>query len=713
MQLMIVESPNKCKKISKILGAGWVVKASVGHIRDLPTKELGVDPENNFRPAYVVSEGKYKVVSDLKAAAASASVVWIATDPDREGEAIAYHIRTVLGLKDNYKRITFSEITEKAIKSAINNPRKLDMPMIAAQETRRSLDRLFGYIASPELQKQSSAGMSAGRVQSPTVGLVVDRERAISSFVSRNHYGAEITLENGLTLKLDTKPFQDEDGLVQDSSVIDDELNSFTQVTIVTAEAKEKHIGPKPPFTTSELQQVASTKLGFSPDQTMKLAQKLFEDGRITYHRTDDPNLSDDAWQMIADYLEAEGIPKSDKRRKWKAKDANAQEAHEGIRPSDIADTPSGTDKLYRLIYERALAAVAADGIDFVTQVVATPVRDTGEPTQYKASGKVVQAQGWRELITIETGESKDKELPCVPEVNEVCQVAEAGRLDQVTKPPARFTEATLVKELEKRGIGRPSTYASIFSTVFRRQYLEVGKGRQITPTALGCAVVDVLQPLEFMNYEYTANLEEQLDRMAQGQLKLIDVARPAYDQLLADLPKIKVNQEQISAFETEGQENCPKCGNAIKRLPRKDNPKKFFWVHASEDHGEACEKFIEDMSGKPYFADLVTHTCRLCGGELERRYSKDKKSHFWAHAAQSNCAKRFYDDRSGKPVLDAQKCPGCQQPIKRLKSKNKDAKTGKFSYFWVHINGAHADVCEKYINDEKGKPTVKSASRA
>jgi len=707
MKLMIVESPNKCKKISQILGAGWIVKASVGHIRDLPSKELGVDVENRFNPSYVVSEGKQKVITDLKNAAAKSSEVWIATDLDREGEAIGYHLRVVLGLKDNYKRVAFDELTEAAIKKELSNPRKLDLPMVAAQETRRILDRLFGYIVSPELQKQSSVGMSAGRVQSPTVKLVVERDREVKAFIPKAHYGAEITLDNGLSLKLDTKSLQDEQGLILEASIVDLILSKLKSVQITVAESNPKNISPKPPFTTAELQQVASSKLDFMPDQTMGLAQKLFEEGRITYHRTDAPNLSDEAWQMIGDFLDSEGIAKSEERRTWNAKDKNAQEAHEGIRPSSMTDKPAGTEdkeKLYRLIYERSQAAVAADGIDLVTNVAGTDIDNP--KSVFTTSGKVVQNQGWRDLITLETGETKDNELSYLPKMGDVAEVTEKERLDQKTKPPATFTVASLGKEMEKRGIGRPATYASIFSNMFRREYLSV-KGKKIFSTSLGCAVVDALSSLEFMDYDYTSDLELQLDQIAQGNLKLFDVVNPAYHQLISDLPRIHIDQSQIQTHESENQESCPKCSKAIKRIRKKSNPKQFFWAHVGEP-GE-CSQFIDDLRGKPYFDDLQTFNCPLCNGALERRYSSKNKSHFWVHKTESQCPNQFFDDKSGKPAIkDIAECPSCNHGVKRLKSKEKDKNSGKFSFFWVHINRAHTEGCKNSFPDEKGKPFLK-----
>ena len=694
MKLMIVESPTKCKKISGYLGQGWVVKASVGHVRDLPKKELGVDPDNRFRPSYVVSEDKQRVVRDLQTAAKNAEEIWLAMDPDREGEAIAYHLRTVLGLGDNYQRVTFSEITKAAITASLAKARKLDTSQIAAQETRRILDRLFGYLVSPALQQQTDISMSAGRVQSPTVGLVVDRERSIQNFEERRHYGAEITLENGLVLKLDSKPYKNDEGLILEAGIIDALLSSIDVVTVVLSESTEKHVRPKPPFTTSDLQQTASSKLGLSPDQTMKLAQKLFEAGRITYHRTDDPNLSDEGWKLVENYLVDEGIAVSDQRRKWKAKDTNAQEAHEGIRPTAMTDQAASdepTEKLYRMIWERTVASVAADGIDLVSRVVVVPVGES--KPEFKVSGKVLRDSGWRDLLTVETASTDDNELPVLPPAESKHKVVERVRLDLVTKPPSRFTEATLVKELEKRGIGRPSTYASIFANVFRRGYLELAKGRQIHPTPLGSAVRDALSDLQFMDYEYTAELEHQLDQIAKRELKLLDVVEPAYKQLLSDLPKVQLDKSLVNEFAQSNTEPCPRCSQPLKRLAKKDS-NQFFWVHVSESN---CDQFIEDVNGRPYVSDLAEHRCPLCGDLLKREYSKKSSKHFWAHATKEACAKMFYDDRSGKPVLDALLCPKCKKPIKRLASKK-----GK-GHFWVHIDGA--GDCVAYIDDKRGKP--------
>lgn len=697
MKLMIVESPNKIKKIQPILGDGWIVKASVGHIRDLPKDELGVDPDNKFRPTYRISEGKSNVVSGLKAAASKASEVWIATDPDREGEAIAWHIKAVLKLND-YKRVTFNEVTKKAINAAIANPRKIDMRMVQAQEARRIIDRLFGYIVSPELSQKSGAALSAGRVQSPTVRLIVDRERAIIGFEPKDHYGASITLDNGLSLKLDTKPWQDDEKLVQDRQLIERVLDGLSQVKITRSECNDKSVNPKPPFTTSELQQVASAKLGISTTDTMKHAQSLFEAGLITYHRTDDPNLSDDAWQMISDHLEGQGIEVSDSRRKWKSKDGS-QEAHEAIRPSNLNHEPSGSsdeDRLYRLIYERSLAAVAACAIDAVTSITATGSTAEGE-ANFSVSGTVQKCAGWRNLITLEKGSDKEEapKLSAIPALDDVCFVTEKNVIDQVTKAPARFTEATLIKELEKREIGRPSTYASILSNVFGRQYLSFEKGRKIIPTDLGCAVVDALMPFEFLDLSYTADLEKQLDVIADGGVHPGTVIDPAYRQLMSDLPSLVIDAGLLAQHLSENTVECPKCAKPLVKKTKKDNARQYFFVHLNQEDGDQCTSFVECVNGKPYFAELTNHSCPICQGKLKRIFSSNKKKHFWVHDNDAKCGLNVFDDGRGKPLIkDFSPCPKCGKAAKRMESKQ-----NKGNFFWVHV-GDKGD-CEQFLGDD------------
>ena len=714
MKLMIVESPNKVKKIKGYLGDGWRVSASVGHIRDLPDKEMGVEPPD-FKPKYVVSPDKKKVVSDLKSLASGASEVYLATDPDREGEAIAFHLKMCLGLT-NPKRVTFTEITKSAISKALQNTRMIDDNLVSAQESRRVLDRIVGYHISPLLSQQAGIPLSAGRVQSPAVKLTVLREREIREFRKRNYYVVEIHLPNGLTATLDAKGWCEDGKHIFDKAVAE-AIAEANSVFVSKSVVEEKEAKPRAPFTTSTLQQAASSILKFTPANTMKYAQALFEQGAISYHRTDTPNLSEDAFCLVKEFLTSIGKDTQQTQLKWATKES-AQEAHEAIRPTDPADENCGETeqqrKLYQLIRERTLASVMPPAVDIVTSIEFTTVDEitAGEvvsQAKFTVSGKVQKYPGWRVIAEIEKPGSNDNELPATAEEDEEFDV-ETNLLTKSTEPPARFTEATLIKALEKLGIGRPSTYASIMENIKSRGYIIIGDGKKksdnkIRPTETGEMLVDALDAMTFMNLDYTRILESHLDKIAAGQSNYFQLVKSVYSSITSEAKNIKID----SLVETAA---CPQCGKAVKRLKSKKKGVGHFWVHMEEEHG--CEDFLDDDNGIPVYRekyDSPVTDCPGCGNEIKRLKKKDTDNeYFWVHTNEKhakNCVK-FIKDQDGTPIVikdESSECPGCGKPVIRRYSQAKDF------HFWVHQTQSHEKRCHKFINDLDGKPTIEQGA--
>ncbi|MBO5516389.1 MAG: type I DNA topoisomerase, partial [Schwartzia sp.] len=478
MKVFIVESPGKVKKIQGFLGSGYKVMASVGHIRDLPEKDMGVEPPQ-FKPKYVVT--KPDVVKKLKEAVKGATHVYLATDPDREGESIAWHLAEALRL-DRPHRVTYTEITEAAVKNALLKTREIDLNLVAAQEGRRVLDRQVGYMVSPALSGQIGDKVSAGRVQSPAVRLVVERERAIREFSVTNHFGVELVFAAGAG---DTTPWKavwlpKQGGwLAEDQEFVLDEeaakkVAAVKPVTVRDCRNSKSTSAPPAPFTTSTLQQAASAALKINPATCMSLAQSLYEGGHITYMRTDSPNLSDEAIAAIRAWASRNGHKTPPLPRKWPAKES-AQEAHEAIRPTHIeVETAGNTEDekaLYALIRLRAIVSQLVDA-EFAVRTLTLVGDADGREVVFEAKGKTLAVPGWRALVAKDqTDESEDEEECVVPELLVGASLSdyEGKVVAKKTKPPARYTEAALVRELEKRGIGRPSTYASILDNIIKR----------------------------------------------------------------------------------------------------------------------------------------------------------------------------------------------------------------------------------------------------
>lgn len=588
--LVIVESPAKAKTIEKILGKDFTVKSSFGHIRDLPTKGISIDKQNNFEPTYEIPADKKKIVSELKKEAKTATTVWLASDEDREGEAIAWHLSAALGLDvTNTKRIVFHEITSTAIKAAIENPRTVDIDLVNAQQARRVLDRLVGYELSPVLWKKVQSGLSAGRVQSVAVRIIVDREREITNFEPSSSFRviAQLT-HNGQAFdaELNVRPDNKDDARKALESLLPGPLT----VTDISQKPSERN--PSAPFTTSTLQQEASRRLGFGVKQTMTLAQRLYENGHITYMRTDSTNLSGLAIGAAKDYIVGTFGENYHQVRQYKTKNSSAQEAHEAIRPSHMDRLEAGADeaqvKLYKLIWQRTVASQMAAAKTLRTEVSLVA---TDKKTTFVAKGEVLQFDGF---LKVYGGGKEDALLPMLNNGDQP-QTLGANAHETFSRPPARYGEASLVKALEELGIGRPSTYAPTITTIQARGYVEKGDlegeerqalhlelvGDTITestaterfgadrnkliPTHLAEVTTDFLvkyfEPI--VDTGFTASAEEQLDQIAEGKLVWNDAIRTFYESFHPLIEKAgDASRQEASQARLVG--NDPKTGLPI-----------------------------------------------------------------------------------------------------------------------------------------------------
>ena len=569
--LIIVESPFKAKTIKKIIGDKFDVMSSQGHICDLPKKELGIDLNNDFKPNYIVDSLKKKIVSDLKNKTKEAEVIYLASDDDREGEAISWHLKNVLELDDSkIKRIVFHEITEKAIKNAILNPRTINLDLVNSQQSRRILDRLVGYKISPILWEKIKAGLSAGRVQSVAVRLIVEREKEILDFKPEVYYKVTSVFE------FDNKKFKSE--LKKNLGAKEDVISLFkkiqnSQFTVGSVEKKTVIKEPIAPFTTSTLQQDASNRLGFSVQNTMQLAQRLYESGKITYMRTDSVILSEDAIKQAHDVILKEFGEEYIENRQFKTKAKLAQEAHEAIRPTNLSEANVSNDqyeqKLYTLIRNRCLASQMASAR--INKTIVTIKNNKLDKEEFVTRGEVIEFDGFLRLYQSQNDDENEDEniLPNLKE-NDILNLVNIIAKEKTTHPKARFTEATLVKELEERGIGRPSTYAPIISIIQNRGYIvksskagvkrdievisminneitetkesktENSEKNKLYPTDIAIVVNDFLVNnfSDITDYDFTANIETELDNISEGKLDWIKFLHKFYDGLLVELSK-------------------------------------------------------------------------------------------------------------------------------------------------------------------------------
>ena len=696
MQLVIVESPNKARKIQQLLGGGFTVAASVGHIADLPKKEIGVCGPS-YEPELELTESGKSAISKLKKFKETAEHVWLATDPDREGEAIAAHLVKFLKLKD-YKRITFHEITKDAIMKALKNPRTIDEPLYQAQKARRVIDRLVGYKVSPELSKLAGKALSAGRVQSVALRLIVERERAIREFKVTSHFGVQLLLaKNGSRWMAtwDTKSYITADEPYILDRRIAEQVAKITKVSIDKIETKEVNKKPPAPFITTTLQKAANLVLGLDASAAMKVAQKLFEQGFITYHRTDNPNLSEDCLPILKTVLQNLGFSDdiADKQNKYKAK-ANAQEAHEAIRPTDfLLEEPKDLDedakKLYQLIRARALASqMNSAKIAYTTVTSIAQDKVLEKNPIFITKGKQVLYQGWMKLTKHDLANEKEEDddtdeeiiLPDLTE-KDIADVKSGKVTELQTKPPARYSEPALISKLEKEGIGRPATYASILTNIKNRKYITL-KGKVFIPEASAELIVDTLvNKFDFMEVDYTKGVEENLDHVATGTKQYLQIVTEV-DQELDNNLQTLIKKESYP---------CPSCQALMRRIQGK---KGWFW--GCSRYTDGCRQTLPDYNGKPgkvaQDIPVSEYKCPLCGKFLRR--IKGKTSYFFGCSGFEQGCKYIADDCDGKP-LEHFTCPKCGKRLRRLK--------GEKNYFWSC--SGYKEGCKTNFKDDKGKP--------
>ncbi len=650
--LVIVESPTKTKAIEKYLGSDYKVVSSKGHIRDLATSGkfgFGVDLENHFEPNYVAIKGKKKDITALKKDAEKAKMVYLATDPDREGEAISWHLKDALQLKDEeYERVVFNEITKNVVKDAFNHTRKIDDDLVHSQETRRILDRIIGFRLS-KLMQSKTGGKSAGRVQSVALKLIVDREREIESFKEEEYWTVtakftdmEASLDTVDGKKADLKTEEETDKVI-------DGLDS--KFVISNYETKSKKKASKYPFITSTMQQEAISKLGFSSKKTMQVAQKLYEGidiendtiGLITYMRTDSVRLSDEfiksSYAYIRDSYGEEYIGHVKKSKKRE----NVQDAHEAIRPSSINRTPDSIKKyltkdefkLYEMIYARALASLMADA-----KLNQTTITLDNNNTTFKTTGSVLIFEGYLKVYG-KFESSEDKVLPKL-KVNDELVADEIVKDQHFTKPPARYTEAKLIKAMEELGIGRPSTYASTISTLTQRGYVKIIE-KKLNPTEVGITTTDKLQEFfsDLINVKYTAKMEEDLDKVAEGKKIWYKILESFYKEFEPEVENAFDKMEKKEDEETG--EVCPNCGKPM--VIKNGRYGKF----------EACSGYPECKYIKPKekAPQVEVCDCPKCGGKIVERKTKRGKV-FYGCSNFPKCKVAVWDKPTGEL------CPEC-----------------------------------------------------
>ena len=686
MKLLIVESPAKAKTIEKYLNKEYTVKASVGHIRDLPkSNKKAIDIEAGFVPHYEISPGKEKVVSELKTLVKKSNEVLLATDPDREGEAIAWHVAEATGIKKP-KRVVFHEITKGAIQEAIKHPRDIDKNLLRAQEARRVLDRLFGYDLSGLIWKKVRYGLSAGRVQSPALRIIMEREREIRNFIPETFWIITALLKaKGGSEILFTCTEEPKDKAEMERILGVGKAQQWSVAKIKETEAKR---APKPPFITSTLQQTASTRLGYAPSRTMMLAQRLYEAGLITYMRTDSTILSKEAQAGAIKEIESKYGKEYTNARVFKTKSKNAQEAHEAIRPTNLSVSSAGANdeqkKLYRLIWQRTIASQMSDAKILRTKITANVT--SKDIPDFAVNGSRVLFDGWLKADPESRGE--DIELPKLEEGEEL-KLKDINAEEKQTQPPARYTEAGLVKELEKRGIGRPSTYASTIKTLTDRGYVEK-EGRTLFPTDTGDVVSTFLEKY-FENYisdSFTANMEDELDEIANGKLDYVKTLKDFYVPFTKEVASKESIEKLTTLGDADPKFKCPKCSS--KMVIKLGKTGKFL----------SCAKFPDcdgarTIEGKELEGPKETgEECPKCGkGKLVEREGRFGKFISCANYPKCKFIKESEEERAKKAT--GVKCPKC-------KDGEMVERRGRFGIFYSCSN--YPD-CKYAI---KAKPTGK-----
>lgn len=682
-KLVIVESPAKANTIKKFLGGKSKVVASMGHIRDLPKSKLGIDIENNFEPQYINIRGKASLINSLKKDAKEAKKVYLATDPDREGEAIAWHLAYILGIDVNdLCRVTFNEITKTAVKNGIENPRKIDLNLTNAQQARRVLDRIVGYKISPVLWKKVKRGLSAGRVQSVAVKLIVDREEEIEKFIPEEYWNIYLIASDKKTKTKFQARFYGIDGKkieLHKQEEVENILKDLENKKYIVKEIKkgEKRRTPAPPFTTSTMQQEASRKLNFAIKKTMSIAQGLYEGvklpnhgetGLITYMRTDSTRVSNEARLAAKEQIEKIYGKEYYENRFYKTK-SEAQDAHEAIRPAHIELTPeeikdslsSDQYKLYKLIYNRFLASQMASAVyDTISATI------SADKYEFKANGQTIKFKGFMTLYVESTENAKEEEFTKIPDLkeNEEVKKEELTSNQSFTEPPARYTEASLVKTLEEKGIGRPSTYAPIITTILARRYVEKQQ-KQLVPTDLGKIVNKLLIENfgDIINVEFTAKMESEFDKVAEGNENWKSVIKEFYTPFERIVEKVEKELEHVKLEDEVSDIPCEFCGRMM--VIKYGRYGKFL----------ACPGYPECKNAKP-FVETIDVPCPKCGGKVQIRKTKKHRNYYICENNPSTCNYISWNKpKVGEKFIESEET---LSEIKEENEKNKKKKTAK-----------------------------------
>ena len=692
-KLIIVESPAKANTIKKFLGGSTKVVASMGHIRDLPKSKLGVDVEHDFEPEYINIRGKGDLIKSLKKEAKQAKKVYIATDPDREGEAIAWHLATILQEeKEKITRVTFNEITKGAVQKAIKEPRDIDINLVDAQQARRVLDRIVGYKISPVLWKKVRRGLSAGRVQSVAVKLIVEREEEIEKFIPEEYWNIYANLEDKNSKKQFEAKFYGTEGKKQEihsQEEVDNILKTIKQAKYIVDEIKksEKKRNPAPPFTTSTMQQEASRKLGFTLKKTMSIAQGLYEGinisgrgtiGLITYMRTDSTRLSEEARSAAKKYITETYGENYYENRFYKTK-KDSQDAHEAIRPTYIELEPDSIKdsltkdqyKLYRLIYNRFMASQMASATYDTMSVTINADKYT-----FKANGQAIKFKGFMTLYVEGTDEKTEEQEGMLPELKEK-QELKLDKLDpkqSFTEPPPRYTEASLVKALEEKGIGRPSTYSPTITTILERRYIEKEQ-KQLIPTELGKIVNKLLTEnfTDVINVEFTADIENEFDKIAEGNEEWKKMIREFYGPFEKTIEKVEKELEHVELVDEVSDIPCEKCGRMM--------------VYKYGRYGKflACPGYPECKNAKPII-ETIEEPCPKCGGTVQVRKTKKKRKYYICENNPNSCdyiswnkpkkGEKIEDADIAKEIKEENESKSKSKKVEKTKIKTKKRKT-------------------------------------
>ena len=670
--LIIVESPSKAKTLKSYLGKGYNIVASKGHVRDLPAARLSVDIKHDFAPKYSIVKGKEKLVKELKEAVAQSDKVYLATDPDREGEAISWHLASLLGLDlDESNRVTFNEITKTGVKNGMAAPRKVDLDLVNAQQARRILDRLVGYKLSPFVSQKIRRGLSAGRVQSVALRMIVDREDEIRAFVPEEYWTIEGKFLAGRKV-VNAQFYGDESGKLKLSN--EEQANAVlarledARYSVSSLKKGTRRKNPAPPFITSTLQQEAARRLGFRAEKTMKVAQELYEGvnieghgmvGLITYMRTDSLRISEEARSATDEYVRSVYGDKymPDKPRYFKSR-SNAQDGHEAIRPSTVSLTPESVKeslsgdqyKLYNLIWRRFVASLMSQ---CVQNTVKLEIKGVGKNEKegtyclFTASGYSVKFDGFTVLYDNAADDEEKGKLPDGISEGESLKEREINKNQHFTQPPARYTEETLIKTLEENGVGRPSTYATIISTIVKREYVS-RKSKQLVPTELGETITKLLKEKfpKIVNTKFTAQMESGLDSVGEGKKDYIKLLHEFYDDFEQNLEKVKGEMQGVKIQLQEDQTDipCEKCGRMM--VIKTGRFGKFL----------ACPGYPECKNTKPYVIETGA-TCPKCGGKVIAKKSKRGYT-FFGCDNWPDCDFMTWD----KPT--EQKCPKCGKSL-------------------------------------------------